>query len=583
MSRRIVIVGGVAGGASAAAKARRTSEDVEIVLLEAGPYVSFANCGLPYHLGGEIEQRDELFVVDESRLRSWFRIDVRTRTEAVGIDRASRTVELRGPGGDVEKLPYDRLVLATGAVASRPPVEGLDRPNVFFLRTVPDVDGIMACLSALRNGPKRAPHRALVIGGGYIGLEAAEQLTRRGLQVTIVEMLPQLLAALDAEMAAPVKAAMEAAGCQVLLGEKVARVVECDGGAVAVTGSGRELPFDLAVVATGVRPNVRLAKGAGIVLGKTGAIRVDRYQRTSDPAVYAAGDNSETFHRVLGRAVNIALAGPANKAGRVAGANAALDLAGAADDDPRRLHMPDVLGTSIVRAGAIAAAATGITESQARAEGLTVAVTHLPGASSAGYYPGATRLLVKLVWEAPSGRLLGAQAVGEKGADKRIDVLATAIFAGMTVEDLEGLDLCYSPPFGSAKDAVNLAGYAAANARRGEAPAMSAKELLAALNSGWRGAVLDVRTDKEWQGGHLDGALHVPLGELRQRLAEVPADRPVAVHCAGGYRSYLAQRILLNAGRKDVCNVLGGMLLIGQTQAAAGGAPSGAAKNPERT
>lgn len=565
MAKRIVIVGGVAAGATAAAKARRMSEDVEIVLLEAGPHVSFANCGLPYYVGGEIADRDDLFVADEAMLRRRFRIDIRTNTTAVSVDRAARSVAVRGPDGRIEPLAYDRLILATGAQAVRPPIEGLDRPDVFFLRTVPNADAIVAFLAGLGEPAGGRAHQALIIGGGYIGVEAAEQFSRRRLDVTIVEMLPQLLPTLDAEMASLVTAAMRADGCEIVLGDAVARMEDREGAALAITAAGREIAFTLCVVATGVRPNVRLARESGIELGRSGAIRVDRLQRTSDPAVYAAGDNSETYHHVLRRPVSVPLAGPANKSGRVAGANAALDLAGAGEEHPQRLRMSDVLGTSIVRAGSVAAGATGITEARAKAEGLAVTVTHLPGMSHAGYYPGAERLFLKLVWDSASGRLLGGQAVGEKGADKRIDVIATAIAGDMTVEDLEGLDLCYSPQYGAAKDAVILAGYVAANALRGLSPSMTAGEMLEAAAGGSL-VVLDVRTAKEWQAGHIDGAIHVPVDELRQRLADVPAGKPVAVHCGSGYRSYIAQRILMNSGRKDVRNVLGGMLMIGQAR-----------------
>jgi NADPH-dependent 2,4-dienoyl-CoA reductase/sulfur reductase-like enzyme/rhodanese-related sulfurtransferase len=576
MAKRIVIVGGVAAGATAAAKARRMSEDVEIVLLEAGPHVSFANCGLPYYVGGEIVDRDDLFVADEVLLRKRFGIDVRTNANVTAVDRAGRAVAVRYADGGTAPLGYDRLILATGAEAIRPPIVGMDRPDVFFLRTVPDADAIVAFMAVLGEPASGRPHQALIIGGGYIGVEAAEQFGHRQMDVTIVEMLPQLLPTLDAEMAAIVTSAMRAEGRQVVLGDAVASMADRHGAGVAITRAGREIPFSLCVVATGVRPNVKLAAEAGIELGPTGAIRVDRLQRTSDPWVYAAGDNSETVHHVLKREVSVPLAAPANKAGRVAGTNAALDLAGAADDDPLRLRMPDVLGTSIVRAGSVAAAATGLTETRARAEGLAVAVTHLPGLSHAGYYPGAERLFLKLVWHAGSGRLLGAQAVGEKGADKRIDVIATAIAGDMTVEDLEGLDLCYSPQYGAAKDAVILAGHVAANAHRGVSPAVTAEELLRAMAEGGDLVVLDVRTAREWQAGHLDGAAHIPVDDLRQRLAEVPADRPVAIHCGSGYRSYIAQRILMNCGRRNVRNVLGGMLMISQSRSVGEGGSGGA-------
>ncbi len=577
MSKRIVIIGGVAAGASAAAKARRVSEDVEIVLVEAGKYVSFANCGLPYYVGGEIARREDLFVVTAGMFRSRFNIDVRTETVATAVDPRRKTVTLVHEG-DSQELQYDRLILATGTKAVIPPIPGLDQAGMFTVRTVPDVDAIVAKLAKVQPAGDRAtaapesPARALVIGGGYIGLETAEQLRRRGLHVTIVEMLPQLMAAMDPEMAVPVQTALVKAGCEVVLGDAVARIAQADGGSVAETKSGRRIAFDIGIVAVGVRPNVELAKSAGIKLGATGAIAVDRSRRTSDPCIFAAGDNSETFHAVLGRAVNIPLAGPANKAGRVAGANAALDLCDAPSDHPQRLAMPDVLGTAIVGAAGAIAAVTGVTETQARREGIECAVTYLPGRSHAGYYPGASMVLLKLIYVPKTGKLLGAQGVGGPGVDKRIDVIATAIKANLTVEDLEDLDLCYSPQFGSAKDVTILAGFAAANTRREVMPAMTPGEMFDRIEAGQPLTVLDVRTQPEWDAGHVEGAMHIDLGQLRKRIAEVPADKPLAVMCDSGYRSYLAQRILINAGRENVYNVLGGRIVTELVQAARAGA-----------
>lgn len=561
MSKRIVIIGGVAAGASAATKARRTSEDAEIVLIEAGKHVSFANCGLPYYVGGEIARRDDLFVVKPQVFRSWFEIDVRPETIATAVDPGAKTVTLEH-AGDSRELAYDRLILATGTKPVIPPVPGLDEAGMFTVRTVPDVDAITERLEEIRGDMPNEPARALVIGGGYIGLETAEQLRRRGLHVTIVEMLPQLMSAMDAEMAVQVRKAMEGAGCEVVLGDAVAEIVKSGDGREAVTKSGRRVPFDIGILSVGVRPNVDLAKAAGLTLGATGAIAVDRRQRTSDPNIYAAGDNSETHHAVLGRPVNIPLAGPANKAGRVAGVNAALDLVGAGEDHPQRLSMPDVLGTAIVRAGGAVAAVTGLTEAQARREGMPAAVTYLPGRNHASYYPGSEMMLLKLLCEPSSGRLLGAQGVGPVGVDKRIDVIATAIKAGLTAEQLEDLDLCYSPQFGSAKDPAILAGFVAANSRREVMPAMTPGEMLDRLDAGEDLTILDVRTQGEWDAGHIEGSLHINLVELRGRLDEVPADKPVAVTCGSGYRSYLGQRILISAGRKDVYNVLGGRMVI---------------------
>ena len=532
MAKRIVIIGGVAAGASAAAKARRVSEDIEIVLVEAGPFISFATCGLPYFIGKEIAQRDSLLVVPEKLFARRFNVTVRCNTSATAIDRQRRIVTLKLPDGGSEQLGYDRLILATGASATRPPIAGLDRDNVFYVRTIGDVEAISAFIERAQAAGSGVV-RALVIGGGYIGLETAEQLLRRNLQVTLVEMADQLMTALDAEMAQPLADGLSRAGCNVMLGQAVTEIVQRDGQTAAITSVGAEVGFDLAIVGTGVKPNVELARSANLAMGKTGAIKVDRFQRTSDPLVYAAGDNSQTHHLVSHRAVNIPLAGSANKAGRVAGANAALDLMGVADSDGRRLHLAGVLGTAIVRVCDSTAGVTGLTETQARAEGLDYKVIYVPGFSHASYYPGAQRMLLKIVYAAGSGRILGAQAVGGEGVDKRLDVLATAIAGGLVVDDLEQLDLCYAPPFGSAKDVVIMAGFAAANERRGWMPSITPAELLNQLSGPNPPAVLDVRSVAEYSAGHLEGAINIPVDELRSRLADVPLDRPVAVHCEG--------------------------------------------------
>jgi NADPH-dependent 2,4-dienoyl-CoA reductase/sulfur reductase-like enzyme/rhodanese-related sulfurtransferase len=563
MAKRIVIVGGVAAGASAAAKARRTSEDIEIVLIEAGPYISFANCGLPYLVGGQIARRDSLLVMEAGLFARRFKVDVRTDTRAASIDRRNRCVLLEGPNGRSGNLPYDRLVLATGAVGIVPPAPGLDREDVFQLRTIPDAEAILRRLEALA-AVKTSPARVVIIGAGYIGLETAEQLLRRGCEVTIIEMADQVMPLLDREMVEPVQAALVKAGCRLILSDALAEVLGSQEAGLAATKSGLAVPFDIGILATGVRPNVELARAAALELGASGAIRVDRFQRTSDGAIYAAGDNSELPNVVLGRPVNIPLAGPANKAGRAAGANAALDLIGAADDDPRRLGVRGVLGTAIVQTAGVTIGVTGLTEAQARREKLPAEVLYMPSTSHATYYPGAQRLLLKLLYAASDGRVLGAQAVGGEGVDKRLDVLATAILAEMTVEDLEQLDLCYAPQFSSAKDPVILAGSAASNRRRGQMPSVTPGSLLEELAGPNPPAVLDVRTGAEYAAGHLDGAINIPVDELRSRLGEVPAERPLAVHCGAGYRSYVAQQILMNLGRRDVRNVLGGYGLIQQ-------------------
>lgn len=567
MPGRIVIVGGVAAGASAAAKARRTNEQAEIVVFDSGPYMSFANCGLPYYLGGEIASRDALFVANPARFNGYFRINVRLNTKVVDISVGERRVAYLGPDGVPSTLSYDRLILATGTVPIVPPIPGLDGPNIHYCRTVPDVDAIMERLSHLLPREMEGGHflnvkdagfQALIIGGGYIGLECAEQLMQRGFRITVVEAQDQLMGPLDKEMAHPVQLELHDAGAAVILNDGVARIEPIGNRSMAILKSGREVTFDIAIVGTGVRPNVELAKAAGLNLGKTGAIAVDAQQRTSDPAIFAAGDNCEAVFLPTGEFVNIPLAGPANKQGRIAGQNAALDLAGANTDDTRRLAMRGVLGTAIVRVGKVVAGGTGLTEKMAKRAGIEVGIAYVIGPNHAGYYPGAKLMLLKLLYAPANGRLLGAQAVGQDGVDKRLDVLAAAIQGAMTVEDLEDLDLCYAPPFGSAKDVVVMAGFVAANAYRGTSPGASPLAVMAEMSGETPPFLVDVRTRREFDDGCLKAAVNIPLDEFRDRLAEIPKDRPVVLQCGTGYRSYVAQQILLNDGWTDVRNLYGG-------------------------
>jgi len=568
MSKRLVIVGGVAAGASAAAKARRTDEDIDIVMCEAGPYMSFANCGLPYYVGGEIASRDALFVAHPERFRDRFRVDVRLNTRVMAVDAKAQQVAL----GDAT-LAYDRLVLATGTVPVMPPIEGLDAANVFLCREIADVDAIHDFLERVQPrdmeglrgvdrdrflGAQDAGVHALIVGGGYIGLECAEQLIGRGVRVTVVEAATQVMAPLDPEMTQPIVQALMDAGAEVILNDGVERLEPTETHAHATLASGREIPFDLAIVGAGVRPNVALAEDAGVTLGATGAIAVDVHQRTSDAAIFAGGDNCESVFGPTGEAVNIHLAGPANKHGRVAGQNAALDLAGAAADDPRRLRMGAILGTSIVRVCGVTAGATGLTEKAARAAGLDAATIYHLGAHHAGYYPGAALMGIKLVFARDDGRLLGAQAVGRDGVDKRIDVYATALQAGMTVAELEDLDLAYAPPFGAARDVAMMAGMVAANAWRGLSPGVGPLAAFAELDAPAPPLLIDVRSPREYAAGQLDGAVNIPWEELRGRLDEVPRDRPVIVHCNAGYRSYCAQQVLRAHGYDNVRNLQGG-------------------------
>ncbi len=561
--QRLVVVGGVAAGASAAARARRLNEDIELVVLEAGPYISYANCGLPYYVGGEIRDRHRLLVADRHLFSRRFNLDIRVQTQAVAVELAARQVRAVDAAGKESVLSYDRLVLATGAVSNPLPVPGLDHPAIFQVRTIPDVDAIKERLLQARARCGRESLDALVVGGGYIGLEITEQLTRQGCRVSLVETRPQVMGAVDPEMTEPIHEALESNGVRLYLGEGLAAVREAGDSLEAETTTGRLLPFQVGILAVGVKPNVELARAAGLLVGSAGGIAVDEFQRTSDEAVYAAGDAAEIWHRVAERKVVLPLAGPANKTGRIAGNNAALDLLGASWDDPRRLRFGGVLGTSVVRVFGTFVAVTGLTERTAREYGKHYEVSYIWGTSHAGYYPGAESILVKILFEPSSGRLLGAQAVGGKGTEKRIDVLATAIQGGLTVADLTDLDLCYAPPVGSAKDLPIMAGLLAQNQLGNVMPAWTPLDLLRVMRQQpWELLVLDVRSEQEYASGHLPGAVNIPVDHLRDRLGELPAGGTIAVYCQGGYRSYTAQRILLQSGMAPVYNVLGGYRLI---------------------
>ncbi len=534
---RLVVVGGVAGGMSAAARARRLSERAEIVVLEQSAYVSFANCGLPYHLSGEIERRDSLLLHTPESLAASLALDVRTGSRVTAIDRGARVVTVEAADGAYE-LAYDALVLAPGAVAVRPPIEGIDHPAVHALRTIPDLDALQERVTELTRHRGEAP-RAVVIGAGFIGLEAVEALVGRGLQVELVELADHVLPPLDAELAPLLAAELAAHDVGLHLGVSAVAVADSAEAAVAVSLSdGTVLDADVVVVNVGVRPASELARSAGLELGPTGAIRVDADQRTSDPAIWAVGDAVEVRQAVTGASGAVPLAGPANRQGRRA-ADAILGH--------RTTPQAEVLGTAIVRVFGLTAAVTGASQAALERAGIDHEVVRVHPGHHAGYYPGAEQLHIVASF-APDGRLLGAQAVGRQGVDKRIDVLATALRAGMTADDLAELELAYAPPFGSAKDAVNMLGFVAQNALDGTMPQWHPRDLDEVRATT---LVLDVRSRREFERGHLPEALNVPHTELRGYLDEVrraAAGRPVSVHCASGFRSYLATRILLDAG-----------------------------------
>ncbi len=546
--RRIVVVGGVAGGMSAAARARRLDESASIVVLEQSPYVSFANCGLPYHLSGEIADRGQLVLQTPESLRAALALDVRTGHRVTAIDREARTVTV-ATGDETYELPYDALLLAPGAVAVRPPIDGLDHPAVHALRTIPDLDGLMELVT--RPEAER-PRRAVVVGAGFIGLEAVEALVTRGLEVDLVELADHVLPPLDAELAPLLADELRRHGVRLHLGVSVSAIRDGeDGAAVVTTSDGTQVPADVVVVNVGVRPASDLAREAGLELGTRDAIRVDADQRTSDPHIWAVGDAVEVVQAVTGAVGPVPLAGPANRQGR----RAAESMTG-----HRTTPQAPVLGTAIVRVFGLTAAVTGANQETLRRAGVEHEVVRIHPGHHAGYFPGAEQVHVVASF-APDGRLLGAQAVGRDGVDKRIDVLATALRAGMTADDLAELELAYAPPYGSAKDPVNMLGFVAQNALDGTMPQWHPHELDAVQEST---LVLDVRSSGEFARGHLPGALNIPHTELRGRLDEVreaAAGRPVSVHCASGVRSHIATRVLLAAGF-DARNLSGGWITL---------------------
>jgi len=536
--QRLLIIGGVAGGASAAARARRLSEKAEIIVFERGPFVSFANCGLPYHVGGEIPARDDLLLQTPASLKARFNLDVRVENEVLAIDRAARKVRVRDlSNGREYEESYDALILAPGAAPLRPPIPGIDRQGHFVVRNIPDVDAIQTWL---RPG---VAERAVVVGGGYIGLEMAEQLRRRQLHVTVVEALPQVMAPLDPEMAAWLHLELQANGVDLRLNDPVAafeppREGENARASVVVLRSGARLPADVVILGLGVKPETALARSAGLEIGPKGGIRVNEHLQTSDPVIYAVGDAIEVRDWVTGAPALIPLAGPANRQGRLA-ADHIFGL-------PARYD--GTLGTAVLRLFRLTAGCTGANEKSLKQAGMPHQALHLHPGSHAGYYPGAQPLAMKILFDPVNGRLLGAQVVGVDGVDKRLDVLATALKARLTVDDLAELELAYAPPFGSAKDPVNLAGMAAQNVRRGLVSLAQWSEVLQ-FNPA-ETFLLDVRSPEECARGMIPGAVNIPLPQLRRRLGELPQDRPIIVHCQSGQRSYFACRLLMQNGFK---------------------------------
>ena len=545
MKSKIIVVGGVAGGASSAAKARRTNEDAEIIIFEKGPYMSYANCGLPYYISGEIKDRKKLVLQTPKKFKDWFNIDVRLNHEVISIDSSKKTVTVKNGEKDIEEnFSYDKLILSPGATTFMPPIPGLDAKNVFTLRTVPDAENILNYIN------EKKPKKAIVLGGGYIGLESAEALKHRGLEVSLVELLPQVLTLLDEDMVHYFQDHMKES-IKLFLGSGVKEITKDGENNVkdVILHDGTKLEADLVIASLGVRPDNKLAKMAGLETGSFGAIKVNEKMETTVPDIYAAGDAVESLNLVTGKWGWYALAGPANKQGRVAGANAA----------GGNLTFKGVLGTAIVRFDKIVAAKTGLSEKDAKEAGYDYEITNTHSMSHAEYYPGGKMLHIKIVFNKKTRKLLGAQVLGEDGVDKRIDVFATALFFGATIDDLTHIDLAYAPPFGAAKDPVNISGMTAQN-RMDEIEEFITFSEYSKNKDKYN--IIDVRTSKEYEEeGRVEGTPLKPIAGFRDIMDSIPSDKPAAIYCKAGYRGYLAQRILKQKGI-EAKNIDGGFTTI---------------------
>lgn len=539
---KVVIVGGVAGGASAAARLRRLDEQAQIIMLERSGFISYANCGLPYYIGGTIGDKNALTLQTPDSFWNRFRIDVRVRHEVTAVDRTRKTVTVRGlDTGELYEESYDKLILSPGAVPIRPKIPGIDSPRVYTLRTVEDT------LHIRREAVKDKLKSAVIVGGGFIGVEMAENLRELGMQVSLIEQQEQVLGQLDADMASFVHAHMKAKGIRLLLGQSAASFEEVQDGIAVKTGDGRTVTAGMVILAIGVTPDSSLAKDAGLALGFKNSISVNGHMQTSDADIYAVGDAVEVVSGVTGQKTVVALAGPANKQGRIAADHiAGLDSVyrGAA-------------ASSVLKVFEMTAASTGINEKAAKAAGISYEKVILSPVSHASYYPGGRVMTMKLLFDPHTETILGAQIVGFDGVDKRIDVLATAMQAGMKATALKDLDLAYAPPYSSAKDPVNMAGFVAENVRSGKVKQFFYEDL-ESLPGDDSVILLDTRTDAEYDKGHADGfETHIPVDDLRERLNELDRNKPVYVMCQSGLRSYIACRILSQEGF-DCYNFAGG-------------------------
>lgn len=539
MAKKILIVGGVAGGATTAARLRRLDEKAEIVLFERGEYISFANCGLPYYIGGIIEKRDALLVQTPEDMSRKFNIDIRVFNEVTKINREDKSVTVKNlKTEELYQESYDYIVLSPGANPILPPIPGINKAdNLFTLRSIPDTDRIKDYID------NKKPEAAIVIGGGFIGIEMAENLHHRGIKVTLVEMANQIMAPIDYEMAAILHNHLRDKGVQLILEDGV-KAFE-DSGKKVLLQSGKAVSTDLIILAIGVKPENQLAKEAGLALGEKGGILTNPYLETSDPTIYAIGDAIEINDYINGNPAMIPLAGPANKQGRIAANN----IIG------KRETYSGTLGTAVAKVFDMTVASTGNNERTLKQLGVNFQAIHLHPGSHAGYYPGAFPISMKLLFESNSGKILGAQAVGHEGVEKRIDVIATAIKGNLTAADLKELELSYAPPFSSAKDPVNMLGFVAANILEGLTDTFQWYQIKDILQAD--GLLLDVRDEIERELGYIDGSINIPLGELRNRLSEIPKNKTIYVYCQVGIRGYIAARILMQAGYK-VKNLDGG-------------------------
>lgn len=535
MARKLVVIGGVAGGATAAARARRLDENLDVTVLERGPYVSFANCGLPYFISRDITKRSALLLQTPEGFYGRYKVNVRLRTEALAIDRARKVVKVAGPEGESE-VAYDKLILAQGGNPVVPSLPGVDQEHVFQLWNIPHMDRIHKYID------ERKPAHAVVAGGGFIGLEMVEALKARGVAVTLVELAPQVMAAMDAEFGEMVKASLVDAGVEVLTGVGLAEI----GADRVKLSDGSERLADMVLLSIGVKPELELAKSAGLALGQTGALLVDEFLRTNDPDIFAAGDIAEVVHKVHGKSVRMPLAGPANRQGRIAATNA---LGG-------NMKYRGVLGTAVAKVLDRTVAFTGLTEKVAKLAGFDVGAAYVFKDHHASYYPGAKPLAVKLVYDRNDGRLLGGQAFGEAGVEKRVDVLAMALQGRMTLEDLSEVDLSYAPPYSSANDPVNMAAFVGLNDLSGYSRLLSPSRVREFVQQG--ALLLDLRTFGEQAKAPMENALHIPLDELRDRLAEIPQGKTILLLSKDGFLGHLGNRILQGNGLGDVFNIAGG-------------------------